>query len=311
MTATPLWPAGSRAEELIQGARRANLGVLTPSGPHTTPVAVAWHGGRLWAVTPRRALKARSLRDVPSAAALIETDGGSVTLGGTGLLIDPLRPSRHLLPLLLPSGLAGARYLSLHTADTSRIARDALRDLVHHLDPGGLAPRALIAVRPEWAVIFDDGNEVERWGALPLVTTLGRTSLRAQHHADLRTLPAPARDLCDRRGPASLTVRVGAVPLVLPCQWEGHQGSVTFDPGAFALLPSAHGSLPACVTLPGTDGTGLAAKSGVLLRGALDPPHHGIRTARLHIDRALWWRGRDIARTSPAQPQAGEERRVD
>lgn len=309
--APPLWPSAGRVGELLHAARRATLGVLPPSGPHATSVAVAWHGGRLWAVTPRRSLKARTLHVLPQAGALVEGPAGTVILGGRGLVVDPLRPSPRLPALLLPSGLAGARYLSLHTADALRIAQEALADLFRRLDPGGLAPRALIAVRPEWAVVLDGGAEVERWGAPPAVAALGTAGPAAARHADLRTLPAAARALCGRQGPAALTVRVGAAPVVLPCRWDGGRGAVTLEPGALALLPSARGSLPACVTLPGSDGAGLAAKSGLLLRGALDPLRPDSRTAVLHADRAVWWRGHETVRAHPAPGPAGKARRAD
>jgi hypothetical protein len=309
--APPLWPAGSRADELLDEARRATLGVLPPSGPHATPVAVAWHGGLLWAVAPRRSLKVRSLRAQPHAGALVEGVTSALAFGGHGVVIDPLRPSPRLLPLLLPSGLAAARYLSLHAADALRIAHEALGDLVRRLDPGGLAPRALIAVRPGWAAVLDGGDEVERWGSPPAMAALGRGNPAAARHADLRTLPAAARALCDRQGPAALTIRVGPAPVVLPCRWDGRRGTVTLDPGAFALLPSVRGNVPACVTLAGGDGIGLAAKSGLVLRGALGPPDPGGRTAVLHADRAVWWRGRETAHARPGPHPAGRRRHAD
>ena len=307
----PLWPAASRAEELLHTARRATLGVLPPSGPHATPVAVAWHGGRLWALAPRRSLKVRSLCVQPQAGALVESAAGTMTLGGRALVVDPLRPSPRLLPLLLPSGLASARYLSLHAADALRIVQEALAGLVRRLDPGGLAPRAVIALRPDWAAVLDGGAEVERWGSPPKVAALGAGDPGGVRRADLRSLPAPARELCDRRGPATLTIRVGPAPVVLPCRWDGHRGAVTLEPGAFTLLPSIRGGLPACVTLAGGDGTGLAAKSGVLLRGAIDPPDAGARTVVLHARCAVWWRGHETARARPQPRPADRRRRAD
>lgn len=192
MSAKPLAPAagGTAAtaawdrtmDDLARGARTAHVAVAPPSGPHTTPVAVAWAGGRLWFLTPRRSVKARAAHGAPMAA-LLWSGQATLLLRGHGEVLDPLRPAAALRASgarLLPASL---RYLRTQAGETAAITRDALLALARELDTAPLGLRSAVALTPVEAVPLGSAGPPEAVltldtarGPLPLpVTVHGRS----------------------------------------------------------------------------------------------------------------------------------------
>lgn len=211
-------PAGTAAwddamEEVARGARTAHVAVTPGSGPHTTPVAVAWACGRLWFLTPRGSVKARAAHGAPMAA-LLWSGEATLLLRGHGQVLDPLRPATGVRAAagLLPASL---RYLRTQAGETAAITRDALLALARDLDTSALGLRSAVALTPAEAVPLGPGRPPEAVltldtarGPLPLPVTTGgrRDRLRLTAAA---ALLAPADGAPVR---ACLTVVTGDQP---------------------------------------------------------------------------------------------------
>lgn len=138
-------------DDIARGARTAHVAVTPPSGPHTTPVAVAWACGRLWFLTPRRSVKARAAHGAPMAA-LLWSGEATLLLRGHGEVLDPLRPTAALGASgarLLPASL---RYLRTQAGETAAITRDALLALAREPATAPLSLRSAVALTPAEAV---------------------------------------------------------------------------------------------------------------------------------------------------------------
>ena len=129
---------------VLTEGRQAYLAIDTGQGPHVTPELYGLIDDHLGMWVATSTVKAKVLRRTRAVGVLVRTATGAVVIGGTGEVIDPLRPP------LSPGRLVDAARLTVNftlrnAADLVAFGRDTLAGAT------GFPParRVLIVVRPE------------------------------------------------------------------------------------------------------------------------------------------------------------------
>ncbi|HVF32307.1 MAG TPA: hypothetical protein VM933_04635 [Acidimicrobiales bacterium] len=276
---------------LLDVAEIAYLAVESKHGPMVTPLLFTVRDGRLWMVMPRSSAKVGAIgRDRRVGVAAGSLGGAMALVQGEARIVDPLDPRSLVgsIPETLLSPRALGSYVTGHLAH-----------LAGMVGPAMLEPRAAAAVRPERALAVragaalwssgdwseadpPDGGSAER---LPL-------RLPADVPDELRRATAEA-------GPVLVGWTTATGPVVLPGEWDPRRSVAAVRLDLFI----ATGGLPrsaACVLFDTTEGTSLAGKAGLVVRGRGLAREQG-ENAELTVDteRISWWRG-DDARTVEA-----------
>jgi hypothetical protein len=308
-------PVPQEARRILGEGTLCYLAARTSEGPHVTPVVFVLDGGRLWATTARRTVKARTWRRDPVAAGLVRHGDRAVTFRGTVTLYDALDPLTWPASVLRGPVLARAstRFTLKNARFFAGYARDAAGVPLSWSPPG----RVVVSVDLDHGALLDASAEepLEAWGEWGDAVE-GRSSFRAPGRPDGGDLGLP-RGLAEalgRSGPGALGIEGSVGPTVLPVQWARAAG------GYVAVLPRR--TLALAGTKDGA-GTGLvldrpsswraARMRGALLRGpaAVHVPGdvRSGREALLRVGRragtlpadpavitieprtAVWWRG--------------------
>ncbi|MGH8994236.1 MAG: pyridoxamine 5'-phosphate oxidase family protein, partial [Acidimicrobiia bacterium] len=118
------WRDDPRVLDVLDEGDLLYLAVTTRHGPHVTPTAFDRDGRRLWLVTPRRSVKALTIRRHRRVGALVRLGESAVMLSGRARIVDPLTARGIFSPgRLLDLPFAAAGYLSRnyrHAAGTIR-----------------------------------------------------------------------------------------------------------------------------------------------------------------------------------------------
>ena len=289
---TRSWPAARRARAVLAAAPRVHLAVATPSGPHVAPTAVAVGGGKLWIVTPRSSLRARTISKRPDVGALLRVGERSVVLRGTAEILDPTSPAAALRLLRsLPAAKAAALdYLPRNR----RLLGGYTRDLLDM--PTGAFPldRVVLVVRPRGGLLVEGDEVLTRWGDWPEAITVAPPKLgsRPGVASEVHELPPAAAALCDRDGDAVLGWSTAAGPLALPARWRATVGRITI-PAALVDELDPPRRAPACLSLDDSTSSRPSRLRGLILRGPgeLRSRRAGRTEVALRIERLSWFTG--------------------
>jgi hypothetical protein len=294
-----------RTGELFARARLVYTAVSTRSGPHVTPQAFAVFAGRLWLITPRGSLKARVIRRDKKVGALVRHGRRSLVIAGTAEVISPwgfgdaARLARHALTA------QGA--LATYAARNARLLTGYLRDLLS-LPAGGLPiDRALIAIRPQRALLLDGDSVVARWGRWSSPRVRAKVDSNVRTGADagdlLSQVPADAAE-ASHHGGACVAGWLGASgPLALPASWDP-AGCAAVTAAELVDAAKLERQSPACITIDHSAGIRPTRFRGVMLRGVgTAAGARGRRvTLRLQVARVTWWNGFSAGTVAPPQP---------
>lgn len=291
------------AREVMERGTLCYLAVLTPQGPHLTPVVYVLDGGRLWLTTSRTSVKARALRQDRNTAAMIRSGDQAVTVRGTARTYDALDP------LSWPfAAVAGPRLVRAATRFSLKNARffagyaaDARQVPLAWTPPG----RIFVGIDITAGAILGlaGGRVSDRWGeSSGGAWRLGGRGATAKHPPgralDLR-VPRSVRSVVGDRGDGALAL--GATPTVLPVTWRRVARERAYHavlPGSFLELAeppirqkaSRHPS--AALVVDHLAAWRAAEMTGMLIQGQPDPsPDDGEALVRLRPQRVVWWQG--------------------
>jgi hypothetical protein len=170
-----------RLVDLLADSPSAYVAVSSSHGPMVTPVLCTARDERLWMVVPRSSAKASAIGRDEHVGVTLVSDTAAAVFQGEGRIVDPLDPRTLVaaLPEAVRSPVAIATYL-----------KDHLGDLVDLVGPQALAPRVLVAVRPDRSLVVDglDG----RPALLGCGTPAGPVALPATWDAATRTATVDA-----------------------------------------------------------------------------------------------------------------------
>jgi hypothetical protein len=261
---------GSARRVLAEGVL-CHLAVLTPTGPHLTPVVYALDGGRLWVTTSRSSVKARAWRRDRGVGGLVQAGDLAVAFRGRVRTYDALDP------LSWPSAaVAGPRLVSAATRFSLKNARffagyavDARRVPFAWSPPGRLfAAIELLAGR-----VLDSktGDVLDGWGEWPSgvrsasdYAPLGRT------RAIDSKVPPAVRSAVGTSGAGALALRSREGISVLPVAWRrlGNEGAYeAVAPEVFVRLAHAGPRPQAALTVSHASRWRAAEMAGTLLQG--------------------------------------------
>jgi hypothetical protein len=233
----------------------------TPAGPHVTPMVFATAGDRVWVTTSRGSVKARAWRADPRVAGMVRARELAVCFAGTVTTYDLLDPdswSRSLRqgPMI---ALASARFTRKNARFFAGYAVDAHRVPLAWTPPG----RVFAEITIDRSVVLDERAAISVWGDWG-AETQGATTFRAVRTGDppLARLPEEVGAELGGTGAAALGLSTPGGPVVLPARWLAHGAAV------YAVLD----------------------EEVLALAGIADP---GVQAA-LQIDRASWWRAREM-----------------
>jgi hypothetical protein len=250
------------------------LAVLTPFGPHVTPLVYVADRGAVWITTSRRSVKARAWRGEPSVAGLIRGSGRTVTFRGSVRTYDFLDPSTW--PAAARSGPRILRAATRFTMKNARFftgyAIDARQVPFAWTPPG----RVFAEIRPDsgW-ILRSDGRPQEGWGqwSWPVGT---RRKYRASFPSggraagmDRRT-PAIVREAVGGSGEGVLAVEVDGRLTVLPVVWRWAPGRGAIDAVLSADnydLAGAGSSFPAALVVDHASQWRASDMRGILVQG--------------------------------------------
>ncbi len=248
-------------EDVLERGDLCYVATATRHGPHVTPMVFALSDGRVWVTTARGSVKARSWRIDPSVAGLVRAGDVVVAFTGEVRTFDLLDAASWLRDLFEAPALAvaSARFSRKNARFFAGYAVDA-----HHVPLSWTPPgRVFTALELERAALVGPAGVAESFGAwsrsLPSVERF-RASRAGPD--PLEGVPEEVRDALGERGQGALALQAPEGVVVLPVSWGVVGG------GLYAAL--ARGELE------------LAG-----LRG----PHPA---AALAIDRASWWRARNM-----------------
>lgn len=259
---SPRVPAAA-AEVLERGAFCA-IAASTARGPHVTPLVFAWSSGRVWLTTSRGSVKARAWRREPRTAGLVREGDRAVAFVGSVRLHDVLEPSGWVASTLSTPALvlASSRFTRKNARFFAGYAVDARRVPLAWTPPG----RVFVEVRLEGGLLLERDRVVERWG---------RGSRRAATAGSRETFRASRTGRDALQGlPEGLAERLGR---------SGGDAAVALEtPAGLAAVPAAWAA----------DGEALYAAVPADALAAAGAAEEG--PAALMIDRASWWRARDM-----------------
>lgn len=306
-------PAAAR--DILGAGTLCYLAARTEVAPHVTPVVFVLDGGRLWATTARRTVKARAWKRDRTAAGLVRLDDRAVTFRGRVTLHDVLDPRSWPASILRGPALvrASTRFTVKNARFFAGYARDARRVPLSWTPPG----RVVVSVDLEAGAVLDvtHGKVGERWGTwgdgVEGRATFRRTSRSRPPEAEV---PSGLRQTLGLAGPGALGVEGAVGPVVLPVRWARSEGShYAVLPRPFLALAEVGEDVPAALVLDRASAWRAARMRGILLRGDAQvylPDRvragreallaHAERTGplppepavlRLRTRTAVWWEG--------------------
>ena len=244
------------------------LAARTPAGPHVTPVVFVLDGGRLWATTARRTVKARAWRRDPLASGLVRHGDRAVVFRGTVTLYDALDPLTWPASVLRSGALtrASTRFTLKNARFFAGYAADARRIPLAWTPPG----RVVVSVDLDHGAVLDlaAGGTAEVWGRWGDAVD-GRSSFRTPgSRAGMVPLPQGLHRALGRSGEGALGVEGSVGPCVLPVRWAKTPGEyVAALPRSLLALAGATDGGEAGLVLDRASAWRAARMRGVLLRG--------------------------------------------
>ncbi len=272
---------------LLAGSDLASLVVGLSSGPLLTPVLFAVRDDRLWMVMPSASAKIRAMGRNPMVGVTVRSPTGVAVMQGTARLVDPLRPSS--LVASLPETLLSPRAMGSYVAGN-------LSHLIGLAGPAALAPRTLAAVRPTSSVTIDDAGHVVgtngSWPVAGAAPSAGSGTPREDTpELELDHVPGELRRLVD--DPCSVIAGWTNAngPVGVPGTWDPERRVVRVQAAVFEQLGSASDTA-ASILFDATEGTTLAGKAGLVVRGAGSAQVRG-GDVELQVapQRVTWWQG--------------------
>jgi hypothetical protein len=303
------------ARDILGAGTLCYLAARTEEGLHVTPVVFVLDGGRVWATTARRTVKARAWKGDRTAAGLVRLGDRAVSFRGKVTLYDALDP--RTWPASVLRGPALARASTRFTVKNARFfagyARDARRVPFSWTPPGRIA----VSVELEAGAVLDleRGEVEERWGpwgdAVEGRATFRRTSRSRPPEAGA---PAELRRGLGSAGPGALGVEGKLGPAVLPARWVRSEGThYVVLPRPVLALAEVRKDVPAALVLDRASAWRASRMRGILLRGdAQVYLPDGMRSGReallahagragtlptdpavlrIHTRTAVWWEG--------------------
>ncbi|MEX2275864.1 MAG: hypothetical protein WEA10_09935 [Actinomycetota bacterium] len=255
------------AGQVLDAGTFCTVAVPTVRGPHATPLVFAWYRDAVWVTTARGSIKARAWARDPRVAGLVRSDRVSVAFTGSVRTYDALDTATWGTSVLDAPTLARAtaRFSRKNARFFAGYAIDARKVPLAWTPPGRVFGRLQL----DGGAVLDDLGPVAVWGSWatehgPRPTMDRYRSLPASGAVDsLAGLPEKLGRRLDRGGDdAALALATSGGPVVLPARWAAD------DRELWAALPSQTRAL-----------------GGAPPRGS----------AALSIDRASWWRARDMA----------------
>ncbi len=257
----------------IGGGSLCYVTAETPRGPHLTPLVFVVSEGRMWLTTSRASVKARAWRRDPNLAGMVVAGGRAVSFAGRVATYDLLDADtwEQTLHRVAAISAASARFVRKNARFFAGYGFDARHLPLSWTPPG----RVFVEVEMDRAALLDvpNGRVLDVWGAWPGAKRRGRTSTppptisfraRRQGPDPLAALPDDVRVPLGRGGPAALAIAAPHGPVILPASWAAD------GPDLFAALPGQIARLaPTDVSAP----------------------------AALAVDRASWWRAREMVGT--------------
>ena len=233
----------------------------TRHGPHVTPTVFVLAHGRVWVTTSRGSVKARAWRLDPAVAGFVRAGDVAVVFTGTVRTFDLLEVGSWARDLLEAPALAIAstRFTRKNARFFAGYAIDARHVPLSWTPPG----RVFTAFELDRLAIVGPSGVAETFGEWPsgLVSLPRFRATRAGLPA-LEALPDDVHDPLGERGQGALALEGAGGVVALPASWATHGGSL------YAAV--ARGELE------------LANLPDARPRAALA------------IDRASWWRARNM-----------------
>lgn len=248
-------------EAVLERGDLCYVATATRHGPHVTPMVFASSDGRVWVTTSRGSVKARSWRVDPAVGGLVRAGDVAVAFTGEVRTFDLLDVGAWVRDLVEAPALAVAstRFSRKNARFFAGYAVDARHVPLSWMPPG----RVFTAMELERAALLGPAGVAESFGAW------GRSLPSIERFRAARTGPDPlegvpeeVRDVLGERGDGALALQTPDGVVVLPAVW------IASGAGLYAAL----------------------AREGLALAGLRDPRP----LASLAIDRASWWRARNM-----------------
>lgn len=278
---------------ILEAGELAYLAVTSKAGPMVTPVLFAARDGRIWMVMPSSSAKITAIGRDALVGVTVATPAATAVLQGEARVIDPLDPSS--LVASLPEAILSPRAVGSYLADN-------LAHLPGLVGAGAFTRRAMAAVRPERALVVRGTGDVWTSGDWPeTVPVSSERAADGRAAIDLEDAPTSLQTATDQPTTVIVGWTTATGPVALPGAWDPGRRIASVRRDVFDAA-GASGSGEACVLFDLTEGTGLDAKTGLVLRGvaaAHERDDVAIDLA-LTIDRVTWWQG-DASRTVSAR----------
>jgi hypothetical protein len=259
------------ARRVLEDGVLCHLAVLTPNGPHLTPVVYVVDGSRIWITTSRRSVKARAWRRDRGVAGLVRMGDLAVTFRGRVRTYDALDP------LSWPSAaVAGPRLVSAATRFSLKNARffagyavDARRVPFAWSPPGRLfAGIELLAGR---VLDTETGDVLEGWGEWASGASYARAyAPLGRTRAIDSKVPPTIRSAVGTSGAGAIALQSRTQISVLPAAWRRVGSEGAFDaviPQGFVRLARAGPRPQAALTISHAARWRAAEMAGMLLQG--------------------------------------------
>jgi hypothetical protein len=248
-------------EEILEEGAFCYVGTSTPRGPHVTPMVYTASSDRVWVTTSRGSVKARAWRNDPRVAGLVRTEGGSVVFTAEVHTYDLLQVSGwfHGVRDAPAVALAATRFTRKNARFFAGYAVDAHKVPLAWTPPG----RVFASFELDRSAVLEADGALETSGAwLGSVPSSDRFRARRTGPAPLEALPEEVRSAIGDHGRGALVVEGFDGVVVLPASWVMDGASL------YAALPSR------ALALADARGTSVPVA--------------------LAIDRASWWRAREM-----------------
>ena len=248
-------------ERVLERGAFCSIAAETARGPHLTPLVFTWSDGRVWVTTSRGSVKARAWRTNPRVAGLVRDEARAVTFTGRAAAYDVLDPSTWIRTAArMPEVTAASiRFTAKNARFFAGYAVDARRVPLAWTPPG----RVFVEIVVERAALLDDGEVRALWGEWDAShpTTEAFRARRGGTDA-FAALPPPVRNGLGGSGQAAIAIAGQRGTVVLPARWAED------GPDLYAAMPR--------------ESLALAGASG------------GAAPVALVVDRASWWRAREM-----------------
>ncbi|MGH9036733.1 MAG: pyridoxamine 5'-phosphate oxidase family protein, partial [Acidimicrobiia bacterium] len=285
------WRDDARVAEILDEGDLLYVAVTTRRGPHVTPTAFDRDGRRLWFVTPRRSVKARTIRRHREVGALVRMGERAVIMSGRARIVDPLT-ARGVFSVnrLLDLPLAATGFLGRNHRHVTGTVRD-------HKAPTLALARVAVSVDITRLALLEGERVAATWGVWEHGEPLPSGSPLDVGPPDLSGVPSALRSfLAADDQPVVLGWQTPTGPLALPARWRGATGMAETS-GAAMALAGAGPAGPACVTVDRSRYR-LKHKRGLLLGGTGHARvEDGTASVAIEQDRLTWWDGEDTGTT--------------